>query len=53
MRQYRNIKQRYAIVDSKGKVLAKFRQKLTALCSIPKLKLNKSEKLRVVEIEEK
>jgi hypothetical protein len=51
MRSYRSKKQRYVIVNSEGKILAKFRYKLTAIQTIPRLKFNKKEKLKIIELD--
>ncbi len=49
----RGKKHAYAIVDEDGKILKKFKLKATAIMWIPSIKLNKREKLAVIEIEAK
>ena len=43
-------KSKWAVVDERGKRVEVFRCKTTAEQSLPKLKLNKREVLKVVEI---
>ncbi len=40
----------YAVVNEKGNILDRFRLKITAQQSLARLKLNKQEKLKIVEI---
>ena len=45
-------KERYSVVDSKGKVIQKFRYKLAAISFVNDTRENYYEKLEIVEIEE-
>jgi len=44
--------QNWQVVDEDGNILAKTHNKLTAMTLIPKLKISKTEKLKVERIEE-
>ena len=46
-----NLKNKYAIVTDKGKILEKFRLQITATQSVPRHRINKREKLKVMRIE--
>jgi len=46
-----NKKLNYKVVDSRGKILAKFHGKATAIHSFASLKLHKHEKLQVLPLE--
>jgi len=52
MKPYINTKERYAIVDSRGNVLAKFKLRLTAIQSISNYKLGKHEKLKIIVLDD-
>ena len=43
---------RYAIIDSKGKIIEKYRIKQTADYALPKLRKDYFEELKVVELDE-
>jgi len=43
---------RYAIIDSKGKVIEKYRIKQTADYALPKLRKEYYEELKIVELDE-
>ncbi len=45
-----NIRERYAIVDSQGKIIEKFRLKNTALAWMAELHRRFREKLKIIEL---